>query len=166
MNWDKIYMSMCYLIATKSKDESTKVGSVITTKDNVVLSMGYNGIPRNIEYKENHQIRPEKYHWFEHAERNAIYNAGRIGARLDLAHTIYIPWLPCSDCTRAIIQVGISKIIVHKQGNDIMDNEHWKESHEVSLKMMEETNTELEYYDGDIEGDLTGFFQGNVHKFN
>jgi dCMP deaminase len=157
-------------MAYKSPDESTKVGSVITTKDNVHITSGYNGICRGIEHKPNMQIRPEKYHWFEHAERNAIYNAGRTGARLDLAYNIYIPWLPCSDCVRAIIQTGIKRIVVHKQGQEYHEentnHDKWKESHKITLEMINSSNVFLEYYDDIILGDLCGFFSGNVVKFD
>ena len=51
----------------------------------------------------------EKFFWFEHAERNAIYNAARVGMSLKDC-TIYVNRFPCADCTRAIIQAGIGKI--------------------------------------------------------
>ena len=55
---------------------------------------------------------PEKYQWTEHAERNAIYNAARNGVALEGAR-LYLNWggCPCSDCARAIIQVGIQEVI-------------------------------------------------------
>jgi dCMP deaminase len=51
----------------------------------------------------------EKFFWFEHAERNAIYNAARVGIAV-AGCTIYINRFPCSDCARAIIQSGIETI--------------------------------------------------------
>ena len=57
------------------------------------------------------QERPEKYWWIEHAERNAIYNAARIGTSLNNC-TMYISFLPCMDCARAIVSVGIKTIII------------------------------------------------------
>jgi len=57
-------------------------------------------------------IRPDKYQWVEHAERNAIYNAARHGIALRGARA-YVNWspVPCADCARAFIQAGIAKII-------------------------------------------------------
>lgn len=113
-SWDELFIMNAELVAQKSKDPSTKVGCIIVSEDNVVLSMGFNGFPRGI-----HELgvpdrwqRPEKYHWIEHAERNAIYNAARSGAKLYGAKA-YLNWepKPCSDCTRALIQVGIVEVI-------------------------------------------------------
>ena len=168
-SWDTIYMSMCYLMAYRSPDESTKVGSVITTKDNVHITSGYNGICRNIAHNSKMQIRPDKYHWFEHAERNAIYNAGRIGARLDLAYNVYIPWLPCSDCMRAIIQTGIQRVVVHEAGQIAHEKNTvgtWEDSHRITFEMFSETGITLDWYRGPILGDLRGFFSGKEISFN
>ena len=79
MNWDTLFMSMVYLVAMKSKDDSTHLGAVIVSQDNEIRSFGYNGLARGInDDVVERQERPEKYFWFEHAERNAIYNAGRM----------------------------------------------------------------------------------------
>ncbi len=76
LSWDELFILQATLIAQKSKDPSTKVGCVIVNDDNVILSTGFNGFPRGIEedWKDRWK-RPEKYHWVEHAERNAIFNA-------------------------------------------------------------------------------------------
>lgn len=130
MKWDELFIRQAMLIAEKSKDPSTKVGCVIVSDDNVVLSMGYNGFPRGIieDEFEWHQYthkealgdirftrwdRPEKYSWTEHAERNAIYNAARNGTKL-AGSKMYLNFEPeamCADCTRAMIQTGIKEII-------------------------------------------------------
>jgi dCMP deaminase len=113
MTWDELFILQATVIAHKSKDSSTKVGCVIVSDDNVILSTGFNGFPRGIEEKnEARWKRPEKYHWVEHAERNAIYNAARHGIKLAGARA-YLNWepKPCADCTRALIQAGIKEII-------------------------------------------------------
>lgn len=113
LTWDQLFILQAALIAQKSKDPSTKVGCVIVNNDNVILSTGFNGFPRGIEERSDHRWkRPEKYHWVEHAERNAIYNAARIGMSLNGAKA-YLNWepKPCSDCTRALIQAGITEVI-------------------------------------------------------
>ena len=107
-NWDQFYMNMVYLVSLKSKDPATKQGAVIVSPHNRVVSIGYNGFPRgsNDDVPERYE-RPEKYLWFEHAERNAIYNAERplIGC------TLYTCGLSCVPCARGIIQVGISEVV-------------------------------------------------------
>jgi len=113
LTWDEIFILQAEVLSMKSKDESTKVGCVIVGQDNVVIASGFNGFPRGIdEDDESRWERPEKYHWVEHAERNAIFNAARYGIKL-LGAKAYLNWepRPCSDCTRALIQCGISEVI-------------------------------------------------------
>ena len=81
--WDNRFLSMAKLIATWSRDRSTKVGAVIVGPNREVRSVGYNGFPRGVnDAIESRYERPGKYDWTEHAERNAIYNAARYGGPL------------------------------------------------------------------------------------
>ena len=198
MKWDEYYIKLAMLVATKSKDPSTKVGCVIVGPDNEIRSTGFNGFPRgvqetqegsqhlpgDIELSEAHTEyevscscgdvinvprnavmenvngvwpvgcsyrallkelivvtghfveqsrvlheerweRPEKYEWIEHAERNAVYNAARVGVSLN-GCTAYLNWepRPCIPCARAFIQAGISEVV----GPDIAfsSNKDWK----------------------------------------
>lgn len=113
MNWDELFIRQAMLISEKSKDPSTKVGCVIVGDGNVILSMGFNGFPRQVDEKiKARWERPEKYIWTEHAERNAIFNAAKHGIRLEGARA-YLNWepTPCSDCSRALIQAGIKELV-------------------------------------------------------
>ncbi len=116
LRWDHFFIEMAQLMATKSKDPSTKVGCVLVGTNNQVLSVGYNGFPRFISGDDDPQgerwERPIKYEYVEHAERNAIYNAARSGIATDQA-VAYMNWepTPCAECTRAFIQAGIIKIV-------------------------------------------------------
>ena len=118
MNWDELFILQAAVIAQKSKDPSTKVGCVIVGDGNAVLSMGFNGFPRGIDENDKSRWeRPEKYQWIEHAERNAIYNAARHGINLN-GSRLYLNWDPkgiCSDCARALVQVGVKEIIGPKK---------------------------------------------------
>jgi dCMP deaminase len=111
--WDDYFIRMAMLVASKSKDRSTKVGVVIVGRDHEVRSTGYNGFPRGVDDAVEHRHeRPAKYKWTEHGERNAIYNAARVGIPVRDC-TIYLPWgpAPCTDCARAIIQAGITRVV-------------------------------------------------------
>jgi dCMP deaminase len=113
MTWDEYFIKHAMLVSEKSKDPSTKVGCVLVGGDNEILSTGFNGFSRGVdELIPERWDRPEKYKWVEHAERNAIYNAARNGVRLKGARA-YLNWepIPCTDCTRALIQSGIVEII-------------------------------------------------------
>lgn len=118
-----------------SKDRSTKVGAVIVGEDNEVLSLGYNGFPRGLDDNvESRHERPEKYYWAEHAERNALYNASRIGASVKNGR-IYISGLPpCHDCARGIIQAGVKEVYMWDDGCP----DRWGESNQRADEMFKE----------------------------
>jgi dCMP deaminase len=142
MSWDDYFISMAELVASKSKDRSTKVGCVIVGPNHEVRSTGYNGMCRGVDddVGERHE-RPEKYFWFEHAERNAIYNAARNGIPLENC-TAYTTMLPCADCTRGLIQSGINRIVTKEyEGNPL-----WTESYQRSSKMLCEAAVKLDVY--------------------
>ena len=70
--FDKEMLLMCDNVAGFSKDPSTKVGAIIVMEgDNSPKSFGYNGMPRGLDDASIiRNERPEKYFWYEHAERN------------------------------------------------------------------------------------------------
>ncbi len=155
-DWDQLYMTMCYLIGMRSRDPSTHVGSVIVDSDNVLVATGYNSLPRGIApdmyNKRLSREQGEKYYWIEHAERNAIFNAARRGTILK-GCKLYVPWTPCSDCARAIIQSGIDEVVVHKNGQDFYDsytNGKWKDSEERVKEMFIEAGVLMQYIEMDI----------------
>lgn len=102
-------MAMVHLTALRSPDQSTKIGAVIVSAEKTVLSCGYNGPVRGLKATSNLEGL-DKYDVSEHAERNAIYNAGRQGVKL-IGSILYTTALPCINCARAVIQSGISSII-------------------------------------------------------
>ena len=110
MIWDKRLFNLAKHVAEWSSDPGTKVGSVIAGPGNDVRALGYNGLPRDIEDTAGFFERPLKYLWIEHAERNAIYAAARVGLALPGCR-MYVSWFPCADCARAIVQVGLKEVI-------------------------------------------------------
>lgn len=143
-NWDKKFVELSNLVATWSKDTNTKVGAVIVDQDNIVMSMGYNGFPRGCDDSiESRYDRPDKYLFTEHAERNAIYQAGRHGVSLK-GSSIYVTMFPCADCARAIIQCGVSKIIAPEPD---VNHEKWGKHFRVALQMCEEAKVEVKFID-------------------
>ena len=133
--WQKRFMRMAFQTASWSKDTSSQVGSVIATSMGDPRSFGFNGMPRGVndDVPERHE-RPEKYFWFEHAERNAIYQ----GRDLE-GCTMFITHMPCPDCARAIIQSRLSQVIVATMNG--RDSEFMKlreQNLRVSLPMLKE----------------------------
>lgn len=141
MNWPEFFFSLAELTSKKSKDRSTKCGAVIVGPDNEVRSLGYNGFPRGVDddVEERHQ-RPDKYLWTEHAERNAIYNAARAGICLK-GCALYLQWQPCSDCARAIIQSGITKVYCLYREKTVADPV-WQKTLAVGQLMLLEAGVE------------------------
>jgi len=155
VNWDDLYMTMVYLMAMKSKDESTHIGAVLVGPDNEVRSVGYNSFPRNInDDVAERQERPGKYDWFEHGERNVINNAALMGVR-SKGCRMYTNGVPCTGCARGVINAGIKEVIVDKWWDD-NNIDQWEREAEISLEMFEEAGVKVRYYDG-------GFL--DIHKF-
>jgi dCMP deaminase len=149
MNWVSYYRQLANTVKLKSKDKYTQIGAVIVGKDGEIVSTGYNSFPRGLDDGLDYrQERPEKYYWFEHAERNAIYNAARIGVSTK-GTTMYLSCgLPCADCARGIINSGIKRIFCERV--DVTKGELWKESQERSWDMFMETGVKVCFYDGHI----------------
>tara|TARA_Y100000310_G_scaffold246375_1_gene251651 strand:+ start:14564 stop:15151 length:588 start_codon:yes stop_codon:yes gene_type:complete len=142
IKWDKRFLFLSEHIASWSKDRSTKVGCVIVGPDKEIRSTGYNGFPRglNDDVDARHD-RPQKYQYTEHAERNAIFNALLTGASVRSC-TLYCSMFPCSDCTRAIIQAGIRKVVTRAPDEEL---NKWGEDYVYSLEMLGECGVEVKY---------------------
>jgi dCMP deaminase len=143
MNWDEYFYKMAELAKSKSKDKSTKCGSVIVGDGHTVLSIGFNGFPRNVnsDISARHE-RPAKYLFTEHGERNAIYAAARNGIKL-LNSSIHLSGsgLPCADCARAIIQAGIKEVVYRDLPFEGKGD--WLKSMEAAKEMLEEAGVKL-----------------------
>ena len=145
--WLKRWIEQCDIISTWSEDTSTKVSCIIIDENSQTqLSIGWNGLPRGNELTDRRlNERPYKYKWFEHAERNAIYNAARKGIALEGSTMIIRNQYPCTDCARAIIQSGISKLYTLEPEPD---HPRWGDDMKVSIEMLSEIETlEVFYYD-------------------
>ena len=87
--------------------------------------------------------RENKYFYFEHAERNAIYSAADKGDSTRDS-TIYINNLyPCADCARAIIQARIKRVVCSKP---VFDHERWGKSWTVANELFVECGVEVIYF--------------------
>jgi dCMP deaminase len=124
-----------------SKDQSTKIGAVIVGPDDEIRSTGYNSFPRGLDDENpERQERPEKYFWFEHGERNAIYNAARHGGSLKDCRMYLSCHIPCTGCARAIIQVGIKEVILGKEASH---STKWAEEATRSQRMFDEAGVKV-----------------------
>jgi dCMP deaminase len=126
-NWDQYYLSICKVVATRSKDPNTQIGCVIIGPAREIRSTGYNSFPRGIrDDVPERLVRPAKYLWIEHAERNAICNAARAGTATEEC-TIYVEIMPCMDCARAIVQAGIKSVVVSAERMSQYSSQYYDE---------------------------------------
>jgi len=125
-----------------SKDQSRKVGAVIADSSGGVRAVGYNGLPRGAsEEWESRHLAPDKYLWTEHAERNAIFEAARMGIRVE-GCTMYLPWFPCMDCARAIVQVGITRLVAVEPDHS---DARWGDHFIAARELFHEAGIEIEW---------------------
>lgn len=126
-SWDQYYLDICKVVAKRSKDPNTQIGCVIVGPAHEIRSTGYNSFPRGIRDDVPERLqRPAKYLWIEHAERNAICNAARAGTATE-GCTIYVEVMPCMDCGRAIVQAGISEVVVSAERMSQYSSQYYDE---------------------------------------
>lgn len=136
--WDERFMELALHVADWSKDPSTKVGSVIVAPDRRIMSLGYNGFPRGVaDLEERLNDRPTKYAFVAHAERNALDNVDASMRGCILYSTLQ----PCAECTKSIIQRGITRVVTLIDKKRAAD--HYKTFQTYSLVMMKEAGVEV-----------------------
>ena len=122
-SWDTYFMDIASLVAKRSTCLRRAVGAVIV-KNRRILSTGYNGAPAGIAHcveagclRATMNIASGQRHELcrgIHAEQNAIIQAAYHGVSIQ-GGTLYCTTLPCSICTKMIINAGIGDIF-YKEG--------------------------------------------------
>lgn len=111
--WNRRFVELAKNVSTWSKDPSTKVGAVIVDQDRHPISLGYNGLPK--EMNDTDEIlndRDKKYKYVVHAERNAIENS----ARNVEGCTLFVTHPCCESCAEFISGKGISTVVwIHNE---------------------------------------------------
>lgn len=121
ISWDDFFMGVAMLAALRSKDPSTGVGACIASKDDRILSVGYNGTPTAMDdgafpWGRDGDWLETKYPYVVHAERNAVLNFR--GPLADLrGSTAYVTLKPCNECAKEMAQVGVAEV-VYLDGDD------------------------------------------------
>lgn len=138
--WAKRMLKLAQEVASWSKDESTKVGAVITTIEGAPVSWGFNGMAMGVDdtVSTRHE-RPHKYKWMCHAERNAMDLAPR---PLDNC-VMFVTFFPCSSCSQSIIQRRIKSVVVDEKYSAENMPERWKEDMMVSQEMLLEAGVNI-----------------------
>ncbi len=111
ISWDEYFMGVAKLAACRSKDPNTQVGACIVSPDDIIISTGYNGMPKGCsddEFPWNRDGEINKYPFVVHAELNAILNANGRDLR---GSRVYVALFPCNECAKAIIQSGVKEVV-------------------------------------------------------
>ena len=142
--WDRRFMTLAHHLAGWSIESGRRVGAVVVSPERIVLSTGFNGLPRGVDdtVEERHDpVSGAKYLWSCHAEQNAIYNAAQIGVSLR-GSTIYVPWHPCIECAKAIIQAGVSEVVGYEPD---YEEPRWGSAFRLAGEMFEESGVRLRF---------------------
>jgi dCMP deaminase len=131
ISWEEYFMGIAVLSSKRSKDPNTQVGACIVGNNNRIISVGYNGFPKGCSDNEYPWDKvgnslDTKYFYVVHAELNAILNAG--GKSLE-GTTLYVTLFPCNECSKAVIQSGIAKVIY-------LDNKYETSDSTIASKRM------------------------------
>ena len=158
INWDDFFMGVALLAAKRSKDPSTQVGACIVSKDNKILSVGYNGMPigcsdDEFPWEREGEFLETKYPYVCHAELNAILNAA--SPRLEQCK-IYVPLFPCNECCKAIIQSGIREVIY------LSDKYADSDIVKASKKMMRAAGVNYHHLEAEEKSILLSFNEADI----
>jgi dCMP deaminase len=122
-SWTQYFLGLAKIASQRSHDIHTQHGCVITDQHNRILSIGYNGFPRELPDHLLPTNRPDKYPWMIHAERNALSNCV-VRPENGIA---YVTGQCCNDCTMALWQEGIKTIyMANDHGTHLFDEKAQK----------------------------------------
>lgn len=111
MSWEKYFMEITELVASRSTCDRAWVGCVLVNSSNRIVSTGYNGSVSGNPHCDDvgHTMRDGHCIATIHAEMNALLYCAKEGIPVKNC-TAYVTHFPCLNCTKALIQAGINKI--------------------------------------------------------
>lgn len=114
ISWDSYFMGIAILSALRSKGPNIQIGACVVNSCNKIVAVGYNGMPTDCNddampwERSAESTLDTKYPDVCHGELNAILNSNIENLK---GCTLYITLFPCNECTKAIIQCGITKVV-------------------------------------------------------
>ena len=116
-------------IKHQSDDQNTQTAAILTDPDGRYILGAANTLTAGVEVTTTRTTRPDKGPWIEHAERNVIFKAARLGIKTEGLH-LHMRWFPCAECARAIVQAGI--VVLHCDPQpDQCEKYHFTEAAEI-----------------------------------
>lgn len=107
---DDYFIQLAHLVAKRSHDSNTQHGCVIVRPDNSIATTGFNGFPAGSPDNKIPNTRKDgfKYLFINHAESSAIFHCAKNGIAISDCR-IYLTGLPCHNCARNLVSVGIKE---------------------------------------------------------
>ena len=157
-------MDLAIRAAERSSD-TTKVGCAIVGPDGALVATGHNHIPMGVHQTRAREARPDKYKFFEHAERAALYACLRAGASTLGAH-MHCTLFCCTDCARGIAMAGIADLTAPEPD---LDDPRWGESWAAAKQILDETGVKVHWcrppcVDEDRARAVLGSVRFSAHK--
>lgn len=113
--YDVAYLRMATEWAKLSHCNRRQVGALII-KEGMIISDGYNGTPAGFENECEDETGVTKWYVL-HAEANAMMKLTRSGNKAKDA-TLYLTMSPCRECSKLILQAGISRVVYIEKYKD------------------------------------------------
>jgi dCMP deaminase len=143
-SWDEYFMRIAEFAKSRSTCGRRNVGAVLVNDKHQIISTGYNGVPRGVDHctKETctklYEKSGEKYELCPavHAELNAILQAATAGISSE-GTTLYTTTRPCGNCTMAIINAGIKKVVYLVEYTDPILRSGWLDKTDVKFEKYE-----------------------------
>lgn len=111
-SWDDYFLDIAEIVAKRSTCDRAYVGCVLVNNDHRIVSTGYNGSvsgnPHCIDV--GHVMRDSHCIATIHAEMNALLYCAKEGISVK-GCTAYVTHFPCLNCTKSLIQAGITRIV-------------------------------------------------------
>ncbi len=110
-DWDSYFMKIAYAVSERSTCDRAFVGCVLVLEKRI-LTTGFNGSPTGQPHCDEQGHLMVDGHCIRtiHAETNAIIQAALHGVSTKGA-TCYVTHLPCINCTKALINAGIVRLV-------------------------------------------------------
>ena len=135
-SWDEYFMDITRRVATRSTCLRRAVGAILV-HDKRIIASGYNGGPSGLAHcldigclREKLGIPSGQQHELcrgIHAEQNAIIQAARYGVSIE-GSVLYCTTQPCTQCTKMLINAGITEIVYAEGYPDDLARELLEES--------------------------------------
>jgi dCMP deaminase len=120
--WNEYFMGIAEAVSKRSKDPSTKVGSVLVDQNKHIIGCGFNGMQPGLSLEIENLMwkKPEKYQYVIHSEANCLLHASKATQGSFLFTTMY----PCDVCARMIASAKVKGVYYrdNKYENEITKN--------------------------------------------